>query len=352
MPPSAPLPLGRTRLPLRACLWMTACLWIAVGLLLPSAAEAQTSRKKAKAKPSTAPARQQATAAPRTALPAPLPIAAIPEIAEDCLELPLFADAGVVLDGQTGAVLYEKEGDALHYPASTTKIMTALLVIEEGNLNQLVEVTVEDSRVGESGLDIKPGDTFTRLQGLYGLMLKSANDVAHSLARDNAGTMEAFAVKMTRRARELGATNTSFMNPHGLHHPMHYTTARDLAIITRAAMQQPRFRQIVSARTFPWFAVSTGAREIYNHNRLLGNFPGCTGVKTGYTNPAQHCLASAALWDCREMIAAVMHSTKWGKWDDSKRLLTFGHTNPTPAGTPPPRQAVGLHRPSSGGSAP
>lgn len=249
-------------------------------------------------------------------------MAAIPEVPSG--ELSLIADGAIVLHGYTGKVMYEKSADVQFFPASTTKIMTALLVIEAGNLDQEIEVTEEDSKVGESSLSIKPGDRFTRRQALYGLMLKSGNDIAHMLGRDNAGSVPAFAEKMTRRAQELGATNTQFQNPHGLHHPQHYTTARDLALITRVAMQQPLFRQIVSTITYPWYSPSTGQRELWNHNRLLRNFPGCTGVKTGYTNPAQHTLASAALWGTDEMISAVMHSSKQGKWDDSKLLITYG----------------------------
>ena len=162
-------------------------------------------------------------------------------------ELPLKAKGAIVLDAYTGQPLYEKNADAAQYPASTTKIMTALLVIEAGDLDREVEVTEEDSKVGESSLNLLPGDRYTRRDMLFGLMLKSANDVAHALGRDNAGTAEAFAEKMTRRAQELGATNTSFRNANGLHHPQHYTTPRDLAAITRAAMQQPYFRRVVGS---------------------------------------------------------------------------------------------------------
>ena len=206
--------------------------------------------------------------------------------------------------------------------------MTALLVIEEGDLDRQVEVTLEDSKVGESSLEIKPGQLYTRRQMLYGLMLKSANDVAHALGRDNAGSIEAFAEKMTRRARELGATNTSFRNPNGLHDPNHYISPRDMALIARAAMDQPFFRQVVSTRDYNWIAADTGPRPLTNHNRLLGKFPGCTGVKTGYTIPAQQVLVSAALRGNREVIAVVMHTNRPGIWDDSMLLLSYGLDHP------------------------
>ncbi len=251
-------------------------------------------------------------------------------------ELPIMAKGAIVIDGTTGKPLYEKGADAPYYPASTTKIMTALLVIEAGDLDREVEVTLEDSKVGESSLSIMPGDRYTRRDMLFGLMLKSANDVAHALGRDNAGTAEAFAEKMTRRARELGAMNTSFMNANGLHHPQHFTTARDLAIIGRAAMQQPYFRQVVGTQRYLWKRPTGEVWALSNHNRLLGSFPGTTGVKTGYTNPAQQVLVSACLRDSREVISVVMHDSKPNNWEDSRLLLTYGLDNP-PSNRPVPQ---------------
>ena len=238
-------------------------------------------------------------------------------------DLPIAAWGAIVLDEFSGKVLYERNADAPQYPASTTKIMTALLVIEEGDLDHEVECTLEDSKVGESSLELKPGQRFTRRQMLYGLMLKSANDVAHALGRDNAGSIEAFAEKMTQRARELGAQNTHFANPNGLHDVNHYTTPRDLALIARAAMQQPFFRQLVGTRDYGW-AVEGVVNPLHNHNRLLERFPGCTGVKTGYTIPAQQVLVSAAMRGNNEVVSVVMHTDKPGIWNDSMLLLSYG----------------------------
>lgn len=252
--------------------------------------------------------------------PAPPPPTAQPDANG---ELQLAAWGAIVIDALTGKVLYEKNADAPQYPASTTKIMTALLVIEEGDLDHEVECTLEDSKVGESSLELKPGQHFTRRQMLYGLMLKSANDVAHALGRDNAGSIEAFAEKMTRRAKELGAQNTHFANPNGLHNPDHYTTPRDLALIARAAMQQPFFRQVVGTREYNW-TVDGAVNPLRNHNRLLERYPGCTGVKTGYTIPAQQVLVSSAMRGNREVISVVMHTDKPGIWNDSMLLLSYG----------------------------
>ncbi len=238
--------------------------------------------------------------------------------------LPLAARGAIVIDAQTGASLYEKNADEPQFPASTTKILTALLIIEAGDLDREVECTLEDSKVGESSLELKLGQHFTRRQMLYGLMLKSANDVAHALGRDNAGTMAAFSEKMTRRAAELGAKTAHFTNANGLHDLAHYCSPRDLALITRAAMQQPLFRQIVSTRNYDWIGNDSVLRPLTNHNRMLQRFPGCTGVKTGYTIPAQQVLVSAALRDGREVIAVVMHTDRPGIWDDSTLLLSYG----------------------------
>lgn len=245
--------------------------------------------------------------------------------------LPLAARGAIVIDAHTGASLYEKNADEPQFPASTTKILTALLIIEAGDLDREIECTLADSKVGESSLELKPGQRFTRRQMLYGLMLKSANDVAHALGRDNAGTMAAFSEKMTRRAAELGAKTAHFTNANGLHDLVHYCSPRDLALITRAAMQQPLFRQIVSTRSYDWVGHDSVLRPLANHNRMLQRFPGCTGVKTGYTNPAQQVLVSAALRDGREVIAVVMHTDKPGIWDDSTLLLSYGLRHPPTA---------------------
>jgi D-alanyl-D-alanine carboxypeptidase (penicillin-binding protein 5/6) len=165
---------------------------------------------------------------------------------------------------------------------------------------------------------------YTRRQLLFGMMLKSANDVAMALARDNAGSVEAFAEKMTGRAAELGATDSHFKNPHGLHDPDHYTTAHDLALIARAAMEQPFFRQVVSTIYYTWKSPKGTVYQLRNHNRLLRHYAGCNGLKTGFTRAAQQVLVSSALRDGHEVISVVLHTNKPGIWDDSKVLLSYG----------------------------
>src|ERR1700740_1954838 len=239
-------------------------------------------------------------------------------------DLSLAAQSAALVYSYSGEFLYTKNPDAKEYPASSTKILTALIVIEAGNLDQIVTVAPADIKVEPRSLDLKPGQQFTRRQLLFGMLLKSANDVAMCLARDNAGSVPAFAEKMNLRAAELGATSSHFVNPHGLHDPNHYTTAHDLVLIARAAMQQPLFRQVVSTIYYTWRTPTGQVEELRNHNRLLRHFAGCNGLKTGYTRPAQQVLVSSALRGGHEVISVVLHTDKPGIWVDSKTLLTYG----------------------------
>jgi serine-type D-Ala-D-Ala carboxypeptidase (penicillin-binding protein 5/6) len=218
-------------------------------------------------------------------------------------ELPLAAQSAALLDSYSGEFIYTKNPDARQYPASSTKILTALIVIESGDLDQLVTVAPEDTKVEPSSLNLKPGEQYTRRQMLFGMLLRSANDVAMALARDNAGSVEAFAEKMNLRAAELGATSSHFVNPHGLHDPNHYTTATIY---------------------YTWRTPSGKVDQLRNHNRLLRHFAGCNGLKTGYTRPAQQVLVSSALRGGHEVISVVLHTDKPGIWVDSKTLLTYG----------------------------
>jgi serine-type D-Ala-D-Ala carboxypeptidase (penicillin-binding protein 5/6) len=236
----------------------------------------------------------------------------------------VVAASAAVIDSFTGEFLYLKNENAIQYPASSTKILTALLVIEAGDLDKLVTVDVSDTRVEPTKLALKPGEQYNRRQLLYGMLLKSANDVAMALARDNAGSVEAFAEKMNHRAAELGATSSHFVNPNGLHDPSHYTTAHDLALIARAAMEQPFFRQVVGTIYYSWRSPAGVVEQLRNHNRLLRHFAGCNGLKTGYTSAAQQVLVSSALRDGHEVISVVLHTDKPGIWEDSKALLTYG----------------------------
>jgi D-alanyl-D-alanine carboxypeptidase (penicillin-binding protein 5/6) len=246
------------------------------------------------------------------------------ESAAGSQEPAVIAESAAAIDSFSGQFLYLKNENVRQYPASSTKILTALLVIEAGDLDKQVIIDLADTKVEPSNLELKPGEVYTRRKLLFGMMLKSANDVAMALARDNAGSIEAFAEKMTKRAAELGATDSHFKNPHGLHDPDHYTTAHDLALIARAAMEQPFFRQVVSTIYYTWKSPKGTVYQLRNHNRLLRHYAGCNGLKTGFTRAAQQVLVSSALRDGHEVISVVLHTNKPGIWDDSKVLLSYG----------------------------
>lgn len=282
-----------------------------LGGLAVGAPKKKSSSRSSRAKPAAKTVKKTTPAKPK---PAPTPAPLAPG------ELRLAARAAVVVDAKTGEILYGKNPDATEYPASATKILTALLVIEAGDLDRCLAVEHRDTQVEPTALEIRPGDEYTRRKLLVALLLKSANDVALALARDNAGSVEAFAAKMNRRAEELGALGSHFTNPHGLHDPHHFTTASDLARITQVAMQNPVFREIVST---PEAGITRGEEwvPIRNHNKLLWLLPGCNGVKTGFTRAAQQVLVSSAIRSGREAISVVLHTDKPGIWEDSRTLL-------------------------------
>lgn len=264
------------------------------------------------------------------------PLQIIPkEVPTDPTTIEVKADGAVLLDARTGEELWGKNAHERFYPASSTKILTALLVIEAGDLDRMVTVEEADTKVEPTSIYFKPGEQYSRRELLYALLLKSANDVAQALARDNAGSLEAFGEKMTRRAHQLGALDSQFRNPHGLHDPGHYSTPHDLAVIARFAMQQPTFRKVVGTTYYDWAGGANGPMKLRNTNRLLREFPGCIGLKTGYTSIAGHILVSAAVRDGREVISVVMHSDKMGKWTDSGLLLSYGLQHLGAPQTPP-----------------
>lgn len=230
------------------------------------------------------------------------------------------AKAACILDQKTGRVLFEANMHRRLPMASTTKVMTALLAIERGRLDE--PVTCSPGAFGISGTSIylQQGETLTLEQMLYGLMLASGNDAAAAIAEHIGGSQEQFAAMMNERARQIGAVNTHFTNPHGLPDEDHYTTAYDLALIAREAMQNDTFRRIVSTRrmSIPW-AGRTYNRQLNNKNKLLSAYEGATGVKTGYTSRAGRCLVFGALQDNLELVGAVLGCADW--FDEAARLM-------------------------------
>ena len=229
----------------------------------------------------------------------------------------ISAEKAIVLDAATGRALYERNADERSLIASTTKIMTALVVCQHCNVLDRVKIPKEAGGIEGSSMYLQEGEVLTVQELLYGLMLRSGNDAAVALAIYCGGTVEGFAELMNDKARELGLKNTHFVNPNGLDAPDHYSTARDLAVLTQNAMADPIFARTVGAKT-----VTVGERVMTNHNKLLWQLDGCEGVKTGYTRAAGRILVSSASRQGRRLICVTIHAPD--DWNDHKTLLTQG----------------------------
>ena len=227
------------------------------------------------------------------------------------------AEKAIVLDAVSGRVLFEKNPDQRSLIASTTKIMTALIVCEQCNVLDRMRIPKEAVGIEGSSMYLKEGEILTIQELLYGLMLSSGNDAAVALAIYCGGTVEGFAELMNDKARNLGLTGTHFENPNGLDSPGHYSTARDLARLASYAMENPIFYKTVSAKT-----VKIGERCLRNHNKLLWQVPGADGVKTGFTKAAGRILVSSATRDGRRIIAVTLNDGD--DWRDHAALLEEG----------------------------
>lgn len=249
--------------------------------------------------------------------------------------------AMLVMDRETGKILYAHNDKKRMYPASTTKILTALIVLERGNPDELVTVGKEARlrTADESTAGLHEGDQLPVRDLIAAMMLPSGNDAARTAAayiaeKETGRKLEPeeatayFAGLMNQRAKELGAKNSHFVNPHGLHDPDHYTTARDIAVIAQAAMSHEAFQGIVGEAVH--YTEGTGETTAFrNRNRLIQSdnewyFQGANGIKTGYTEKAGYCLVGSAVRDDKELISVVLHSTEQGVWSDSVKLLDYG----------------------------
>ncbi|HEY8418400.1 MAG TPA: D-alanyl-D-alanine carboxypeptidase family protein [Limnochordales bacterium] len=229
------------------------------------------------------------------------------------------AGAAILIEAHTGTVLFAHNEHERRPMASTTKIMTALVTLENARLDELATVSSQAVRVPGSDAGLRAGQTLTVLELLHGLLLPSGNDAANVLAEHVAGSQEAFVRLMNERAAELGASRTRFANAHGLDAPDHYSTAYDLALVARTAMLFPTFSQIVRTPVFQPHSIS---RTWRNTNQLLWAFEGIEGVKTGTTSGAGYCLVAAASRSGMRLIAVVLASPD--RYGDAVRLLEYG----------------------------
>jgi D-alanyl-D-alanine carboxypeptidase (penicillin-binding protein 5/6) len=230
----------------------------------------------------------------------------------------------IVVDANSGKILYEKNADQTRPAASTQKLLTALIVAESGFLDRPVTVQPTDTMADPVKLNIKAGDTYQRIDLLRALLVKSPNDVARCLARDNAGSIEAFAEVMNRRAQQLGAVHSHFVNPNGLPVPGQYSSARDLSLIARAAYANQTIRSIVCLPQLVFRYANGRTRELENTNKLLRRVPYCNGMKTGYTDAAGKCLIASGTRPGRDVIVVVLGDSSSRVWRDASALLSWG----------------------------
>lgn len=257
----------------------------------------------------------------------------------------LEGDAVLVMDRNTGKVIYSEQAKKRMYPASTTKILTALILLEKSRPDATVTVGNEVLLLAadESSAGLVPGETLTVKELVAAMLLPSGNDAARTAAAyvtrletgKEPGPGEAnalFAELMNKRAKEIGAKRSHFVNPHGMHDPQHYTTAYDMALIAREAMDNAEFRAIVSETRYVAASDARYVRPFENRNKLLNPgedwyFQGANGIKTGYTEKAGYCLVGSAVQNGKELITVVLHSSEQGVWSDTVKLLEYGFRN-------------------------
>lgn len=265
--------------------------------------------------------------------------------AEETASVPpqIVSEAAILIDQDSGRVLFEQDADKRLYPASTTKIMTATLALENLQLDSVVVASnnaVMSIPSGASNMGILEGEQLTVKQLLYGVLVQSANEACNVLAEYMCGDVDTFVAKMNEKAQELGMQNTKFLNPHGLHSPEHYSTARDLAILARYAMQNETFREMVSTAQYIIEPTNkyTQRRVLNNTNYLISTlqnasyyYSKATGIKTGYTSQAGNCLVSSASQAGTNLIAVTLHAEPQAdavySFIDSKALFEYGFSN-------------------------
>ena len=235
-------------------------------------------------------------------------------------------NGAILINASTGEVIYEKDADNVVPMASTTKIMSTLIALEQPDIDTSFAVDPNAIKIEGSSMGLREGDCVTIRDLCYGMMLPSGNDAANAAAVKIAGSISEFAQIMNNKAREIGMKNTNFCNPSGLdisNDNTHHSTARDMAMLTKKAMENPLFCEICSKISKElFFGNPPKKRTIFNHNKLLKIFPAACGVKTGFTKKAGRCLVSAACRDGVELIAVVLKDPD--DWNDSKALFEYG----------------------------
>lgn len=243
--------------------------------------------------------------------------------AQDQNSLTPSARSSILIDASTGRVLYSKNANEQLPMASTTKIMTALVALDKNNLDEKIKVKKEYVGVEGSSIYLQKDEEISYKDLLYGLMLRSGNDAATALAGEIGGSNEEFSELMNKKAKDIGALNSNFTNPHGLHHEDHYTTAYDLALITREAMKHKEFKDISKTKT--WTADREVNELFQNKNKTLWQYEGGNGGKTGFTKAAGRCLVSTSSRNGIDLISVVINDSNW--FNDCYSLMDYGFDN-------------------------
>jgi len=234
----------------------------------------------------------------------------------------------IVVDFETGEVIYAKNAMEQCAIASLQKMLTALVVQDRGNTSQKIKVTSYDTNVVPSKLYLKPGHSYMRSSLIKALLVKSGNDAARSLARDAAGSEEKFAVLMNKKAKEIGMSRSNFKNPHGLTQTGQYSCAYDAAILARVAFNNPTLRSYMGTKSYT-FTYADGRKKVFNNtNKVLNSLSYCNGLKTGTTKASGKCLASSGTLNGRTAIVITLGGDSTTRWDDSKKLLRWALERP------------------------
>ena len=264
--------------------------------------------------------------------------AIIPEtVKQEALQLEIEAQGAILIDATTGDILYQKNIDEKLPPASITKLMTILLVLEYGKLDEIVTFSYDATHsitYNSSHIGIDTNEQLTLEQSLYAIMLQSANEVSNGVGEHISGSMDAFAIKMTERAKELGCSSTNFTNSHGLHSDTHYTTARDMALIATELLKFNFFIELMGTTYYeiPPTNIQAETRNLYGQNQLIKEssifyYEDCLGGKTGFTNEAGNTLVSFAKRNETTLISVVLKSTGYGLYTDTAKLFDYGFNN-------------------------
>ena len=250
----------------------------------------------------------------------------------------IYSEAGIVMDADSGAILYAKNIDNPHYPASITKMLTGLVALENNELTDIVTITPDDYnflKSGDNHIGLKNGETITMEEALHGTLLASGNEVAHAVARNTEGGYDNFIKLMNDKAKELGCKNSNFVNSHGLHDDEHYTSARDMALIGAACFQNADFMRITGTKeyTIPTTNVTNETRPIAQHHKMMFSWKSqyyeyCVGGKTGYTDKALNTLVTLASKDGMNLVAVVLRTHGSGNtYNDTRAMLDYAFEN-------------------------